>query len=734
MSNAPHTQDTGARALLNPADSPQRQTEKLLAIADVLMRRVEQGTDQAGAAYAQFERAAMLEEQVRTRTADLETALDLLNEANARLARASAEAEAARANLTDALETIQDGFALFSPGDVLILANSRFGALMPDLRSALVPGLRFDAYVDLVSQSAALVLPQGATAQEWAVQRLVRHRDANVVFTVELQGDHWLQVAEHRTPGGGTVILQTEVTDIIRTEREARGRLLDDQERLVRATLDHLDQGVCLFDGDLRLAGWNARMGELLALGPDRLRKGLGVSAFLALVAQRLGTPDGVEPLQSWIAHPAPRPPLRFEWQRGLARVLDGFAQTIPDDGFVLSITDVSRERRAIADLSRARDTLEARVRERTQALELARERAERANATRSRFVAAASHDLLQPLSAAKLFLASTADTPLPDAARAAIDGTQAALNSVESLVQALLDISRLESGRLEVTAQPVALAPLLRQLGQEFAPMARAKGLDLRLRLGAQVALSDPLWLRRILQNLLSNAVRYTERGGVLVGIRPGPKGLRIDVADTGCGIDAADAEAIFREFHRLKTRASAAEGMGLGLAIVERAAAMLGHAVTLRSVVGRGSRFSLHLAGLEQSPARPSGKPLAAAPRDRIALVIAADPALRQSMATLCDRAGMQVLDLSSIQDALGLIDEIALTPDLILLDDSAAPAQDLLTQARLLGSVAPLRILSATRDEALHQAARTHGTPVLLKPLDAETLDRLVATLPS
>lgn len=722
----------GARALLNPADTPQRQTEKLLAIADVLMRRVEQGTDQAGAAYAQFERAAMLEEQVRARTTDLESALDLLNEANARLARASSEAEAARANLTDALETIQDGFALFSPHDVLILANSRFGALLPDVRARLVPGLRFDAYVDLVSQSTALALPQGVSPPDWAVQRLVRHRDPNVVFTVELQGDLWLQVAEHRTPGGGTVILQTEVTDIIRTERETRGRLLDDQERLVRATLDHLDQGVCIFDGEMRLAGWNARMGELLALGPDRLRKGLPVGAFAALVAPRLGEPDSAAVLQTWIAHPAPRPPLRFEWRRGQETVLDGFAQAIPDHGFVLSITDVSRERRAIAALSRARDTLEGRVRDRTQALERARERAERANATRSRFVAAASHDLLQPLSAAKLFLASATDAALPDAARLAIDNTQAALGSVEALVQALLDISRLESGRLDVTAQPVPLAPLLRQLGQEFAPHAQAKGLDLRLRLRGQVALSDPLWLRRILQNLLSNAVRYTDHGGVLVGIRPGPRGLRIDVADTGCGIDARDAEAIFREFHRLKTRASAAEGMGLGLAIVERAAGMLGHAVSLRSVVGRGSRFSLHLAQAEGPSAPPPALPGLPTARDRIALVVAPDATLRHSLSAQCEGAGLQVLDLASLGDARDLLDEIALAPDLILLDEACAGFEALLDAAHSLGLIAPVRVMSSARDEGLHRTARAQGTPLVLKPLDGATLERMLAGL--
>src|SRR5690606_1358510 len=127
--------------------------------------------------------------------------------------------------------------------------------------------------------------------------------------------------------------------------------------------------------------------------------------------------------------------------------------------------------------------------------------------------------------------------------------------------------------------------------------PIAADKGLSLRLRPTAAVVVSDPTWLRRILQNLIGNALRYTDRGGVLVGVRHTQAGIRAEVTDTGPGIPEADREAIFREFHRLNARASASEGMGLGLAIVERASALLGHAVTLDSRLGRGSRFVLHL-----------------------------------------------------------------------------------------------------------------------------------------
>ena len=733
------TEPGAAHALLNPADSLPRQHEKLLAIVDVLMRRVEQATDRTGAGYAQFERAAILENQVRARTRDLESALDLLNEANARLAAASAESALARRNLTDALEAVQEGFGLFGPDDVLVLANSRFGAQLPDIQPALVPGLGFAAYVDHVSRAAALVLPQGMSAQDWALQRLLRHREQSVVFTVELTGDRWLQVSEHRTPAGGTVILQTDVTEILRAERAARGRLLDDQARLVRATLDHISQGVCIFDAEARLAGWNTRAAELMALGRGRFRAGVGFTGLAEQIARRLAEPWALAPLVDWVASPAPRPPLRFEWRRGADTVLDGFAQQMPDGGFVVSLSDVSAERRAIAALSRANETLEARVAARTRELDDALKGAERANATRSRFVAAASHDLLQPLSAAGLFLASMADDPLPPRALEALGKAQSALRSIETLLGALLDISRLESGKLSVSFQDVPLAPLLTRVAQEFEPLAAAKGLTLRVRPGHGTAWSDPVWLRRMLQNLISNAVRYTDRGGVLVGIRHGAAGLRIDVIDSGPGIPPEESEAIFREFHRLNARASAAEGMGLGLAIVERAAALLGHSVTLRSIVGRGTRFVLHLGPQRAAPDAPDPVPLALPARpdgDLIGLLVASDAGLRRALAHLLEGWGVNVLDSPDVGDASALLADIGIAPDFVLIDAAPGLETDALADARALlalcGTV-PLRILSATRDEALRQRARAMGAPLMVKPVDPRQIEFFLADLP-
>jgi two-component system, sensor histidine kinase len=727
------------RALLDPAEPADRQRDALLSIVAVLMRRVEQGSDTAGAAYAQFERAAMLEDQVRARTRDLERALDLLNDSNARLAQANRAAEAARQNLASAIETIREGFALFGPDDALVLCNARFCADLPDLRPLLRPDLPFAAYVEGVSRSPALVLPEGESPDDWQARRMARHREPHVIFNVQFAGDRWMQVSEHRTRDGGTVILQTDVTDIIRAEREERGKLLDDQARLVRATLDHISQGVCIFDAGGRMLGWNARAGELLALPLSDFRAGLPLADLLARLRGRVALSDGLTPqgLRAWALAAPPRPPLRFGLTRaGGGAVLDAFGQEMPGGGFVISFTDVSAERRAIAALRQANETLEARVDARTLELGDALARAERANSTRSRFVAAASHDLLQPLSAAKLFLASMADEDLPPRAAQALDKTTAALGSVETLLEALLDISRLESGRLTARVEPVPMGPLLARLAEEFAPLAEQRGLRLRVRPTLAVGLTDATWARRILQNLIANAIRYTATGGVVVGLRQTAAGLRIDVVDTGPGIPEDERENIFREFHRLNARASAAQGMGLGLAIVERAAAMLGHRVGLDSRLDRGSRFVLHLPAAPGPDAAPAPRATPARPRlprDLIGLLIAPDADLRRALTHLLEGWGVGVLDLSDPAEALPLIDDIGLPPDFVLMDsrlgDEGAGLATLAAIAARHGP-RPMSLLTASRDADLRARAGRVGVGLVYKPIDTRILERFVA----
>lgn len=722
--------------LIDPADSAERRAEKLLTIAEALMRRVEQATDDSGAAYAQFQRAALLEDQVRERTQDLGRALDLLNESNARLAEAMREAETARQNLSSAIETVQEGFALFDRDDHLVMCNSRFAMHMPDVRAALRPGLAFADYVAMVSRSPHLAL-EGESAAGWAEGRMRRHKDRHVIFNVRLGGDHWVQVSEHRTADGGTVILQTDVTDIILAERHERGKLLDDQARMIRATLDHINQGVCIFDAEARLAGWNRRLGELLSLPMGRLRVGASFDAvFGRLPIQFEGLTQGA--LTDWVAS-AVRSPLEFSVRRGEDLILDVFAQGMPDGGFVFSFSDVTAERAALEALSRANETLEARVMERTLELEDALAHAERANASRSRFVAAASHDLLQPLSAAKLFISSIAGDGLEPGARVALEKAQNALVSVEGLLDALLDISKLESGKAAVSVGAVSLGRLLRTLGEEFAPMAAAKGLRLVVVPCSATVDSDPAYLRRILQNLIGNAIRYTSRGRVLVGARRRGGVVRLEVRDTGPGIPEDAQNDIFREFHRLNARASASEGMGLGLAIVERACALLGHPLGLTSEVGRGTCFMVQVPLSEgadtplgpEIPDRRQG-PVAA---DKIAFLVENDAELRRALGLLLEKWGMTVLEAASGEEALSLIEEIGILPDIFIVDHQLGEGMtgvELLSRVRAAHGRVPARLITADRGRGLQEMAALAGIAILYKPIDPRALEAAVSQL--
>jgi hypothetical protein len=729
-------------SLINPADSPERRNEKLLTIAEVLMRRVEQITDDSGAAYAQFQRAAMLEDQVRDRTRELGHTLDLLNRSNTRLAEAMREAEAARQNLANAIETIQEGFALFDVDDRMVMCNSRFGMHMLDIRAHLRPGLSFADYVDRVSRSPFLSLPEAETPQAWAVRRMRRHQDRHVIFNVRLAADRWMQVSEHRTADGGTVILQTDVTDIIRTERHERGRLLDDQARMIRATLDHIDQGVAIFDAGARLGGWNRRLGALLALPAAQFRMGAGFDALFGQFRETVTFSPGMttEALSLWAAGGPGRGALRFEIRRGIDFILDVFAQEMPDGGFVMSFSDVTAERAALAALSRANETLEARVAERTLELQDALADAERANASRSRFVAAASHDLLQPLSAAKLFISSLATEGIGPAARQTLDKAQNALRSVEGLLAALLDISRLESGKAAITIGPVRLDRLLQQLAEEFAPVAAVKGLYLRVMPCSALAESDPAYLRRILQNLIANAVRYTDTGRVLVGVRRRGPGLRIEVRDTGPGIPPEAQLDIFKEFHRVNARASASEGMGLGLAIVERACVLLGHGLGLRSAPGQGTCFTVDVplvAGAATDlPAMPAA---ASAPhpevQDKIAFLIENDAELRGALGLFLERWGLTVLEAANGEEALALIDEIGILPDVVLADHQLGEGMTglaFLMALRERHGPLPAHLITAGRVPGLAETARAAGIGVILKPIDARGLEQVVARL--
>ncbi|CUH54143.1 hybrid sensor histidine kinase/response regulator [Shimia marina] len=732
-----------ASALVDPKDTLERQNAKLLTIVGTLMRRAEARPDTTGVAYAQFERAVRLEEEVRARTLELEHALDLLNTSNASLARANAEAQAARANLANAIETVQEGFALFDANETLVLCNTRFGKHMRDVHHLFKPGLPFADYVRIVSQSPFLELPDGTTPQEWQDRRMTRHREQHVVFNARMAGDRWLQVSEHRTRDGGTVVLQTDVTDMMLIERQERERLLDDQARLIKATLEHLKQGVGIFDREARLVGWNRRLGELLSIPLRRFRLGLPFATIFEQLSRKLAFQSAAdaEALCTWASQTRARAALTFEVELGADRILAVFAQTMPDGGFVISFTDITTERRALRAISQVNETLERRVQDRTLELRDALADAERANASKSRFVAAASHDLLQPLSAAKLYMAALDSDLDNDEHRDRLAKASSALQSVEDILGALLDISRLDSGRAAVHRAQIPLGVLLRQLHDEFAPAARDKNLRFDLRAPDTTVQSDATYLRRILQNLIANALRYTDQGRVLIGTRRRGDCVTVEIWDTGPGIALDQQTKVFDEFHRIHAPASPAEGLGLGLAIVERACRLLDHPLSLQSDPGRGTRFCVTLP-LACAPAAPNPS-LPPVPPDRtplahrIILLVENDAELREAITMTLENWGAEVLSCGSDVEALDLLREIDIAPDVVLADyqlENGATGTDLISVLRALYGPLPACVITANRDPEVTALCQKLQAPLLHKPLDLEHLQKALQNAPN
>ena len=288
----------------------------------------------------------------------------------------------------------------------------------------------------------------------------------------------------------------------------------------------------------------------------------------------------------------------------GGARIIEVRTNAMPDKGIVTTYTDITQRVAADMALKQANETLELRVAERTGELtrvnkEVAEVRAaaEEANIGKTRFFAAAGHDILQPLNAARLYSSSLVERLGESENSALVQNIDSSLESVESILGAVLDISRLDTGAMKPRLQSVPLNDLLRRIETDFAPVARAANLELTVMPTSLTVRTDPNLLRRLVQNLVSNAIKYTLTGKVLVGVRREGGDAVIQVLDSGIGIPASKFRTVFKEFARLDEGAKTAAGLGLGLSIVDRISRVLNHSVDLQSKPGKGTRFRVRM-----------------------------------------------------------------------------------------------------------------------------------------
>ncbi|MEX8519716.1 MAG: ATP-binding protein [Leptothrix sp. (in: b-proteobacteria)] len=365
---------------------------------------------------------------------------------------------------------------------------------------------------------------------------------------------------------------------------------------------------------------------------------------------------------------------------------------------------------------------LENRVQQRTQALQ-------QANAAKSRFLASASHDLRQPVVAIGLMVGLLREQIRTPALREMVDRVDEAVASMETLLAGLLDLSRLESGTVQPRRERVMLQTLFDAIDAHEFEAARHKGLDLRFRPTRLAVRSDALLLEQILRNLVSNALRYTDRGGVLVVARQRGTQVLLQIWDTGRGIPASQQAAVFEEFVQLGNRARDSRlGLGLGLAIVRRAANLLGHPIQLRSEPGRGSCFSLELPGTEAIQSAPLRSPQPQQPLSgRRIVLVEDDSGAREALTARLQHWGAEVLACDGLPSLRETMATHPAPPDLLITDQRLPGGSGLAAIAHLRRLHPNTAALVVTGNTAAAELAvlSASGVPVLHKPFRSEAL---------
>jgi signal transduction histidine kinase/PAS domain-containing protein len=532
---------------------------------------------------------------------------------------------------------------------------------------------------------------------------------------------------------------------------QAALKLLDDasaaiqyNREILQSAIDHVQEGIAVFDKDLRLVCWNRQFGETLDLPPDVVRLGVGLDEILRVAAERGDFGEGrasdliAERLESYVNGTAS---FRERFlNHGI--VVEVRSNHMPDGGIVVTYTDITPTVEAAEALERANENLERRVRERTEELtrlnaELARAKSEadEANISKTRFLAAASHDILQPLNAARLYATSLVERQRPSDDAKLAGNIDASLEAVEEILGALLDISRLDTGAMKPELSVFRIDEIFGQLEVEFAPLAAEKGLELRFVRSSVAVRSDRRLLRRLLQNLVSNAIKYTIEGRVLIGCRRRGGRLRIQVIDTGLGVPPSKQRLIFKEFQRLERGAKAARGLGLGLSIVERIARILEHDLTLRSQPDKGSTFTLELPMVPSSVAATVRRdaPLPQTPLEGlVVLCVENEPQVLAGMEALLSGWGCQVLAAPDLKEALSSIWRSGLRPDALLVDYHLDEGNGIDAIARLrrhFGDV-PAALVTADRSPSVREEARARDIQVFNKPVKPAAMRAFLA----
>jgi Na+/proline symporter/signal transduction histidine kinase len=621
------------------------------------------------------------------------------------------------------------------------------GAAPADIARATSPE-RAPSYDPLKSLAERLVGPHLATRAFAGPVETYRDKDlaayterllsgaigaasAHIMVTAVLQ--------RHRTLIGTTRAILAEASEAILYNHD-----------LLRATLENVTQGIGMFDSQRKLAAWNRRFLELLRIGDEQAQVGSSLQAVLGE-----GQPGERE--LSHLLEGAGRSsatPRTLQQRLPDGRTLEFQVNPIQTGGFVLVCADVTEEIQTLEALQNserrvreANELLELRVAERTreltqlnEQLSEAKRAAEAANVGKTRFLAAASHDLLQPLHVARLLTGALSERRHAGKSTTLLNQLDQALGSVDELLQTLLDISKLDAGAVRPQLRSIGLYGLLTGVAASFQPIAAQRGLQLRVVPSHAVVTTDPALFRRILQNFLSNALRYTPRGKVLLGCRRRADCIVVEVWDSGIGIPQDQLQLIFEEFKRGGAEdPQTPPGLGLGLAIVDRIAQMLEHPVSVRSWPGRGSVFSVRVPRGSAAPAAPLPRPdnrLFGSLANKAALCVDNDPAALVAMRTLLQGWSCVVLTALDVDAACTEMQSADAAPDIVLMDyhlDNGVTGLDALeTLSARAGERLPAILITANYTDSVRDEADARGYPVLNKPVRPGALRALMSQM--
>ena len=633
--------------------------------------------------------------------------------------------------LQRAVDNLSQGVAMVNAQGVLELWNRRFLEL-----SGLAPVAAHRPFNEVIGDSELQLLTPAS-----------RDSNGRLVHECEqrLSDGRVLEIRTHPLPTGGYVNTFTDIT-----ERYQHAEALSESERWIRLITDHVPALIAYLNADLVYEFTN-KVYEQWYCWPRGVM--LGQSLREAHSEQHY------QRLEAYVARALAGESVTFEFAETNINNQERYMlrSYVPNRlangevvGIFVLIRDITERRRTAEALHQAYQNLEQRVQERTAELttlndQLLREidersrvelrlreakrEAEQANLSKTKFLAAVSHDLLQPLNAARLFTSALLERREPVANAQLVRNVSNSLQDVENLLGTLVDISKLDAGVIKADVAPFGLSELLDNLAAEYAQIARSEGLELHF-VGCSVLVrSDMQLLARILRNLLSNAIRYTPCGRVVLGCRRHRQRVSIQVWDSGIGIAENRLEEIFQEFKRGDVqRPNQDRGLGLGLAIVEKIAGILGHRIQVRSWPGKGSMFAIDVplsaTAPKPLPCLDMSEPMLERLRGARVWVLDNDAAICAGMRTLLEGWGCQVVTALSEQDLACQVDNYHAEADLLIADyhlDHDQNGMDAVARINARrASPIPAMMITANYSNELKQQIRERGHTLMHKPV--------------